>query len=821
LPELTNVPELPKAGEYRHVASCHLCGLPVQGDGIKHEAAGSDLRFCCHGCQQVFLILCAASGALPEGFRETGLYRVCVESGIIPPSAPAAGVVFPDNGPSLPSLEFSCAVEGMWCPSCAWLIEEVLRRMPGVRDPGVSFVTDRLQCKYLPNLISPAEIIARIGKLGYGLIMPDEEEAGQVKNKTSALPLLISAFLTGNIMMASAFFYGFFAVSPAVLKVISWPVLIMASFVVFSAGAPILKRGLASLFYGSPSMDTLIAVGALSAYIYSVIQMSAGGTHLYFDTASMLITFILFGRYIETRARQDIRSGMVGLYQIMKSKVRTTYAGKHLWVPADAVTTGQRLTVLDGETVPIDSRIIEGNPAVDESFLTGEAAVREKHPGDILRAGSVIHDGETILETVGTAKESLVGQMIAAVEKALEKKNVYERLADRIGRLFVPAVFAIAAGTAFFTFMSGTPADKALLRGLTVLIISCPCTLGIAIPLVKVCAVTMARKAGIITRNPEAFERLRTVDTIIFDKTGTVTHGNFSLQEIVTEDADPADIISRLASIEINSRHFIAREIVREARQNGSGIPKSEDFRSYEGLGVSGIVHGSNIYLGNHSLMARNGNTMSEAIKQKASRWETKGGTSVFFAWDGLVRGFLVFGDPVREGMRDTISGLRKAGREIWLVSGDGASTTGAIARLMGIENFKGQVLPAGKVDIVGSLQEKGRRVAMIGDGINDAPALATARVGCTFGAGADLIREAADLTFLSRDPGKILVAFDLSVLADRTIRQNLFFAFLYNAMAIPVAAMGMLDPLIAVIAMALSSLAVTGNVLRMSRAKV
>jgi heavy metal translocating P-type ATPase len=512
---------------------------------------------------------------------------------------------------------------------------------------------------------------------------------------------------------------------------------------------------------------------------------------------------------------------MLGLYQVMKSKVRATCEGTYLWVPADTVDTGQRITVLAGETVPIDGRIIEGNPAVDESFLTGEAAVREKHLGDILRAGSVIRDAETVLETVGTAKESLIGQMVAAVEKALEKKNVYERLADRISRLFVPAVFAISAGTAFFVLMSGAPAGKALLRGLTVLIISCPCTLGIAIPLVKVCAVTMARKAGIITRNPEAFERLRTVDTIVFDKTGTVTHGNFSLQEIVTQDTDPAGIISRLASLEVNSRHFIAREIVREARKNGSGIPVSEDLRSYEGLGVSGMVGGTNIYLGNRSLMARNGNTMSEDMEQKASQWEIKGGTCVFFAWDALVRGFLVFGDPVREGMRNTVSGLRKGGREIWLVSGDGASTTGAIARLLGIENFRGQVLPAGKVDIVVSLQKKGRRVAMIGDGINDAPALATARVGCTFGAGADLIREAADLTFLSRDPGKILEAFDLAALADRTIRQNLVFAFIYNAMAIPVAAMGTLNPLIAVIAMAFSSLAVTGNVLRMSRAKV
>ena len=469
----------------------------------------------------------------------------------------------------------------------------------------------------------------------------------------------------------------------------------------------------------------------------------------------------------------------------------------------------------------LDSRIIDGYAAVDESLLTGESVPQEKSPGDVLRAGSTVRDGEVILQALRTVADSLVGQMISTVEKALDRKDTYERLADRISRFFVPVVLAVSAGTVFVVWMSGFSAGDALLRGLTVLVISCPCTLGIAIPLVKVAAVAAARRAGIIVRNPEAFERMHAVDTVIFDKTGTLTEGNFSLQQVVDRGSNATGLFSRLASVEVHSRHFIGRQIVSEAQKRGAGITGCSAFRTYEGLGVTGRVEGQDICIGNRTLMELHGMTLDDATEKEAAVLERSGSTCIFFAWDELVRGFLVFGDLVRKGTEEIIARLNARGIEVWLVSGDAESTTGVIAGALKIDHFKGRALPDGKAGLIDTLLRHGRRVAMIGDGINDAPAIATAEVGCAFGAGADLIHETADITFLSPEPGKILGALELSALTSRTIRQNLFFAFLYNAVAIPVAALGMLNPFIAVIAMVGSSLTVTGNALRMSRPAV
>jgi heavy metal translocating P-type ATPase len=793
---------------------CHLCGLPIKGTDVQYSTGSGILHFCCHGCQQVFLLLSAASGVLPDGFQETELYRACVEAGIIP--AGATTRASPSNGDArLPPLEFACDVEGMWCPSCAWLIEEMLRRMAGVHDPKVSFVSDRLHLAYLPHIISPAEIIARIGRLGYRLITSNEAVAGREKDKNT-VRLAVSAFLTGNIMMASVFFYGFFDVSPAVLRGFSYPVFVMASFVLFWAGMPVLKRGFASLRYGSPSMDTLISLGALSAYIYSLARMAVGGTHFYFDTAAMLITSLLFGRYIEARAKQDIRKGTSDLYRIARGKVRTSCDKGEAWVAADTIMPGQSFVVRAGEVASVDGRITGGSATVDESFLTGEPVPRGIAIGGILRAGCAVRDGEVALEAIATVKESLIGQIIATVEKALEKKDTYERLAEKFSRIFVPLVFAIAASTGLFIRISGSPTGEALLRALTVVIISCPCALGIAIPLAKVSAIAIARKAGIIIRNPDALERFPDIDTFFFDKTGTMTEGKFALRHVIS-DLDRGELFSRLASVEIHSRHFIGQEIVREALKDGPPIAAAEAFEAYAGRGVSGCVGGLTILIGNRALMKSKAITEDEVLDSDAAAWEKMGDTCVFFAWDGRVRGFLVFGDAVRRGAAQAIARLEEDGRDIRLISGDAETTTGAVARSLGILHFTGEVLPEGKAQRIESFRRQGRKVAMVGDGLNDAPALATADVGCAFGAGADLVQGTADIAFLSGDPGKILEARELSTLTRQTIRQNLFFAFLYNAIAIPAAVLGMLDPFIAVIAMVGSSLTVTGNVFRMA----
>jgi heavy metal translocating P-type ATPase len=701
----------------------------------------------------------------------------------------------------------------MWCPSCAWLIEEVLRRTAGIAAAKASFVSDRLHLTYFPHIISPDEIAGRVARLGYRLCAAGNSGADQ--GKQNQIRLAVAAVLVCNIMMASAVFYGLVDVPKAVVRSFSYPVLVMASFVLFYSGLPILKRGFASLFYGTPSMDALISCGALSAYVYSLARMAAGASDLYFDTASMLIVFVLFGRYMETRARQQIKRGTAELDDLCRGKVRSL---RGAWKQAGLVRPGERFIVDAGERTPLDSLVVSGHMTVDESFLTGEAAYRAKGPGDRVPGGSAVRDGQATLEATATADESLVGQITAAVKEALERKDAHELLADRFSRLFFPVILAVAAASSLAVWGRGAPVGQAALRGMTVLLVACPCTLGIAIPLVKVASVGLALGFGALVRDPAALERMDGVDTVVFDKTGTLTEGSFSLQEILYKEGDNDALFSWLASVEVHSDHFLGREIVHEARRRGVAIMPAEGFETHEGLGVEGIAEGKKIYIGNRSLMALYGMALEDGLDKEAEAHEGKGNTCVFFAWDGMTRGMLAFGDRVRDKAEETVGLLHERGIEVWLVSGDAESTTGAVARSVGIRHWKGRALPDGKAALIRTQQDRGRRVAMLGDGINDGPGLACADVGCAFGAGADLIGGASDIAFLSPDLAGPLKAIELSRLAREKIRQNLFFAFFYNALAIPVAAAGLLNPLIAVAAMAGSSLTVTWNALRMSR---
>jgi Cu+-exporting ATPase len=566
-------------------------------------------------------------------------------------------------------------------------------------------------------------------------------------------------------------------------------------------------------------MDTLVSAGALASYLLSSLQMLRHTLHLYFDTASMLVTFVLFGAYLERRARDRISAGIAGLYRMAQGKIRIVEGGREKWVDAEMARPKDRFMVLSGETIPLDSRVVGGSGLVDESLLTGEARPRPKGPGDPVIGGSTVRDGQMTLEAVHTADGSTVRQIIDRVEEALSGKDTHELLADRISRLFIPVVFAVAGATALACGLSDASLDEALLRCLTVVLISCPCALGIAIPLVKVAVIGLARKKGVHVRESGALERMKDLDTIVFDKTGTLTEGTYALEAVIGGGLDDRTILSRLAAIEVASPHFLAREIVREAARRGGRPLQAQAVEAVPGLGVKGRVEGVETCLGNRRFMEGCGFFLPDAMDREAASWEKRGRTTAFFAWERSVRGFLIFGDPVRPGANEAVRLLCERGIDVWLISGDARTTTEAVAESLGITRFAGQALPAEKVDHIRRLQDEGRRVGMVGDGLNDAAALAQADVGCAFGPASGTLRNASDITFLSPDPRKLLDAIALSALATRTMRQNLFFAFSYNAVAIPVAALGLLNPLIAVLAMFASSLVVTANALRISSA--
>jgi heavy metal translocating P-type ATPase len=777
-------------------------------------------------------------------FRETALYRACQEKGIIPRSAPEvekakeASETTLADGP-ISALPLTLTIEGMWCPACSWLIEGVLHKASGIPEAKVLFFSDLAHIKYHPHLITPQEILERISSLGYRASLFREDQGQAQEKRSFLLRLGISSILTFNIMMLSfALYYGFFEdLTAQGIRYLSWPLWAMATPAVFYGGWQIHKKGLSALRHRTPTMETLISVGALSAYGYSFFQMLRGSLHLYFDAAAMIVTLVLIGKYIELHARQKVSRGIAELYEFSNQKVRLVYAsfpsfpahtlpedeggirgGKERWIPAKDVRVGDEFAVKAGERIPLDARIVTGKGNLDESFLTGESRPVRREPGDEVLGGSLVLDGNLSLKTIRESEEGILKQMIALMQEALLKKNPTEVLADHITRWFVPAIFFVALGTGFYLWMGRSSVDEALLRSLTVLLISCPCALGIATPITKVAAMGVGRRRGILVRDPGALERVKDLDTLIFDKTGTLTEGKFELQKICSEEGEEENILTVLAAVELGSSHFLARAIVRKARETGVKMEAASRFEEFEGLGVKGIVAGETVVIGSPRFLRQEGLTVSSSLEEKAALPEESGKTLVFFGWGERARGFAVFGDRLRPGIREMVQNLHSQGVETWLVSGDSEGTTGAIAGEVGIRNFRGQSLPQEKVGLLRGLQAKGRRVGMVGEGINDAAALAQADVGFALGSAADLAREASALTFLTPDPTRIPEARNLSRLTCKLIRQNLFFAFFYNALAIPLAASGLLNPVIAVFAMFASSLSVIANASRLSR---
>jgi len=803
---------------------CGLCGQPLGHLSLRMAASSEGLRFCCNGCRCVFEILFNLPGGIGTDFRETELYRKCVAAGFIAQAGKAEPIAAEASGPASPEiagqgLEMSLKIEGMWCTACSWLVQEILRRLPGMLTAEVFFFSDQARVRYLPHRITPQEIFERLSRFGYRAQPVDAEpDLGQPE---SWFRLGVATILTLNVMMISLALYGGFYQNLEVMGItsLSLPLFFLATPVVFYSGWPILLRGWHGLSLGRPSMDTLIATGSLAAYGYSVARMQTGSLHLYFDTAAMLITLVLIGREVEGRVRRRINLRAYELFELAGAKARRLFEGREQWVAASAVKCGDRVVVKAGERVPVDGRVVDCQATVDESMLTGESRPVAKAVDDDVLAGTLLLDGEVELCATRVGAASSLGQMIELIRDALAGKNPVEQFTDRLTHWFVPLIFCLAAVTFFGLRFTGGAAESALLRALTVLVIACPCALGIATPLAKVAVVSAGRSRGILIRDPTAFEQAYRLDTMVFDKTGTVTRGSFTLLEVYAPDHSEADVLRRAAAVESGAEHFLAREIGRQAERRGGEPLVADTLQNHAGLGVSGRVAGDQTAVGSRRFMGELGLPIPASISERAAAAEEQGMSVVFAAWLGEVRALMTFGDSIREGARQLIDALTAKGIEVWLVSGDSQATTAAVAGRLGVTRFAGQAKPEDKVAIIHRLQAEGRQVGMIGDGINDAAALALANVGFAMGSNpARLMEEASDVTLFGSSPERLLSVLTLSARLATAIRQNLTLAFLYNGIGMPLAMLGLLNPLLAVFAMFASSLTVIGNTLRVVR---
>ncbi|MCR9219808.1 MAG: copper-translocating P-type ATPase [Alphaproteobacteria bacterium] len=624
-----------------------------------------------------------------------------------------------------------------------------------------------------------------------------------------------------------------------------WVQLVLTTPIMFWAGWPFFVRGWKSIRTVNPNMFTLIAIGTGAAYLFSVVAVIApqifpagfltagGAAPLYFETAGVIITLMLLGQVLELRARERTGDALKALIDLApKTAIRLTDCGHEREVGLDQVQVGDRLRVRPGDSAPVDGVVLEGTAVLDESMVTGESKPVTKRPDDPVIGGTIVQGSTGIVmraEKVGD--DTMLSRIVALVADAQRSRAPIQSLADRVAGIFVPTVVVIAIASFAVWALVGPPPALAygLAAAVTVLIIACPCALGLATPMSVMTGVGRGAQAGVLIRNAEAIERIAKIDTLVLDKTGTLTEGKPAVEAIETAGGASSDeLLRRAAALERASGHPLARAFVEAAEARGLSLPATpDDYEQHDGKGIVGAVDGARLAIGNAAMM-RVAGADPAPLEQTADGWRDEGATAVFVALDGRLAGVVKIADPIKETTAEAIEGLHRAGVRLVMLTGDNAKTAQAVARRLGLDEVEAEVMPEDKHAVVERLQKEGRRVAMAGDGVNDAPALARADVGIAMGAGADVAIESAHVTLVKGDLRGVLRARTLGRAVMRNIRQNLFFAFIYNGLGVPVAAgvlypvFGLLlSPMIAAAAMSLSSVSVIGNALRLRRQKL